>query len=117
MSSLSEWSAEQLADYTRYLRTRAQLARLDPRLTVRSDEDDLVNETLRRAAQGPACEGTTMPQHLAWLRTIFSRVVADLVASAGPELDAQAVVREQSDGWEASVAARGRSPGSEVAWS
>jgi RNA polymerase sigma-70 factor (ECF subfamily) len=77
MSDLPEW------DFGRYraiFRVQARMLRLDPRLTRRLDESDLVQETLARAHRGVGqFRGTTDAERVAWLRRIFERVVADWI--------------------------------------
>jgi RNA polymerase sigma-70 factor (ECF subfamily) len=77
MSDSPEW------DFGRYraiLRVQARMLRLDPRLTRRLDESDLVQETLTRAHRnGGQFRGTTDAERVAWLRRIFERVVADWI--------------------------------------
>ena len=77
MSDSPEW------DFGRYraiLRVQARMLRLDPRLTQRLDESDLVQETLARAHQnGGQFRGITEAERVAWLRRIFERVVADWI--------------------------------------
>jgi RNA polymerase sigma-70 factor (ECF subfamily) len=77
MSDSPEW------DFGRYraiLRVQARMLRLDPRLTRRLDESDLVQETLARAHQnGGQFRGLTEAERVAWLRRIFERVVLDWI--------------------------------------
>ncbi len=123
MCGLNAWSATALERYRRYLRTRAELLGLDPRLRVRADESDIVQETLRRAAastkpcQGPGEEEDWLP----WLRKIEDNVFIDLLREHHAELrdvdreQAQRMLDESSAAWEKRLADSGLSASAIVA--
>jgi RNA polymerase sigma-70 factor (subfamily 1) len=109
MNPLEGWD---LARYRRYLSTRARLLRLDPRVRLRADESDLVQETLTRAAasQEP-CRGRGERERLAWLERIQDRVVIDFWREhhAGKrdvacERDFQNALSDSAAQWEANLA-------------
>jgi len=75
MASLEGWDLER---YRRHLRERASKLRRDPRVMVRFDESDLVQETLLHAAeaQEPDC-GTNDRARIAWLEKIQDNLLID----------------------------------------
>lgn len=75
MADLSGWD---LAFFRHRLRERAERIKRDPRLRVRTDESDLVQETLRRAVESSEpCRGQSVAKRLAWFFKIQDRVVID----------------------------------------
>src|SRR2546423_923627 len=65
----------------KFLRTLAQLAHLDPRIRVREDESDLIQDTLAKATQkyGTALADMNPKQRRALLRAIFNHALVDLI--------------------------------------
>jgi RNA polymerase sigma factor (sigma-70 family) len=76
MSPLADWNIEK---YRGILRKRSGTLQIDPRVLVRFDESDLVQETLMRAADPahPPCAGVTDGERLAWLFAIQDRLLLD----------------------------------------
>jgi RNA polymerase sigma-70 factor, ECF subfamily len=76
MAALDGWNLDQ---YRALLRRRAQTLRIDPRVQVRFDESDLVQETLARALEPnrPPCLGSTDGERIAWLFAVQERLLLD----------------------------------------
>jgi RNA polymerase sigma factor (sigma-70 family) len=76
MSPLEGWDLDR---YRAILRQRAETLRIDPRIQVRFDESDLVQETLLRTADPvrPPCGGGTDGERLAWLFAVQERLLLD----------------------------------------
>lgn len=93
MPTLENWD---LARYRAYLKTRARLIGMNPKVRVRLDESDLVQETFLRAAdpETPACAGESDEQRVAWLETIQNRIFIDKYREA--HADKRDVSREQA---------------------
>jgi len=116
MSNLDGWNIERCRTF---LKARARLIGLNPRIRVRFDESDLVQDTLLKAAdpKTPGCKGTTEAERLAWLEQIQSNLYIDRYRAE--HADKRDVDREQqfhqalnesTIHWEAQVAAAGSSP-------
>jgi RNA polymerase sigma-70 factor, ECF subfamily len=76
MADLGDWD---LSRYRKVLREQAERLRLNPRVQVRVDESDAVQETLKRAVESPhPCRGRSDAERLAWLFEILNNVVCDL---------------------------------------
>jgi RNA polymerase sigma-70 factor, ECF subfamily len=93
MPTLENWD---LASYRAYLKTRARLIGMNPKVRVRLDESDLVQETLLRAAdpETPPCVGETDRQRIAWLEKIQDRIYIDKFRAE--HADKRDVSREQA---------------------
>lgn len=78
MQTLEGWDWSR---YRAYLKTRAELIRLNPKLKIRFDESDLVQETLLRAANPEASpfQGGSESEKLNWLDGILANTLIDLV--------------------------------------
>lgn len=76
MSALEGWD---LMRYRVFLRRRAASLQIDPRVQVRFDESDLVQETLLRAAdpERPRCVGASEQERLEWLFAIQANILLD----------------------------------------
>ena len=76
MSFLEGWDLDQ---YRIALRQRAETLKIDPRVQVRFDESDLVQETLMKAlkADQAACTGSTHGERIAWLFAIQENLLRD----------------------------------------
>jgi RNA polymerase sigma factor (sigma-70 family) len=76
MPPIENWD---LTRYREILRRRSNALRIDPRVQVRFDESDLVQETLMRAADPdrPPCAGQTDGERIAWLFAIQERLLLD----------------------------------------
>ena len=76
MSLLDGWDLDQ---YRAALRRRAGTLRIDPRVQVRFDESDLVQETLMKAVQADQspCKGTSHDERIAWLFAIQENLLLD----------------------------------------
>lgn len=75
MASIEDWN---LGRFREVLRRRAARLRCDPRVLVRFDESDLVQDALLRAAEaraGPT--GETDEERLAWLSAILDNLLID----------------------------------------
>jgi RNA polymerase sigma-70 factor (subfamily 1) len=109
-----------LEEDRRFLRTLAQLARLDPHLRVREDESDIVQITLTKAFHQYGMETLAQlnpPQRRALLRTILKNTTVDLIRfyhTQGHDIDreqsARASVEESTVDWEKNVALQDLSP-------
>lgn len=103
----------------KFLRTLAELARLDPRLRVRENESDIVQDTLKKAVQKYGADLANMKtgQRRALLRGILNNRVVDLIRHYHAERrdvdrdqTAKARVEESSIAWEKNIAAKDLSP-------
>jgi RNA polymerase sigma-70 factor, ECF subfamily len=91
MADLSDWD---LPRFRTILRQQAERLRLNPRIQVRVDESDLVQETLKRAVGSPhPCRGQCDAERLAYLLEILNNVVCD--AHRKHHADRRDVDREQ----------------------
>jgi RNA polymerase sigma-70 factor (subfamily 1) len=73
--SLDGWD---LKRYRAYLKVRARMLDLDPRLRVRFDESDLVQEVFVRAqACAESCRGQSHRERMAYLDQVFDNVFTD----------------------------------------
>ena len=117
MASLEGWD---LVRFRAYLRTRAELLKLNPRLLVRFDESDLVQETLLKAADPdtPACRGLTTGERLRWLDEIMTNTFLDLnrrhhagKRDVGSEENLRQIVDETTGDWDSSLVDPGAPPG------
>lgn len=99
MPSLDGW--ENLDRYRAYLRVRARRLVLDPRLKVRFNESDLVQEAFVRAlAAEKPCEGESAGVRMAYLDRIFDNVFADHLRTHHAEMrdvDKEQAVRQALD--------------------
>src|SRR3954471_16408674 len=116
MPALDGWNLERCRNF---LMTRARMIRLNPRIRVRFDESDLVQETLLKAADPatPACNGATEAERLAWLEQIQSNLYIDRYRAqhAGKrDVDREQQFRQELDQstihWEGHVPAADSSP-------
>lgn len=84
MPALEGWD---LDAYRGYLKVRARLIGLDPRIRIRFDESDLVQETLLKAADPatPQCRGETAAERLAWLEEIQNHLYIDRYREANAD--------------------------------
>ncbi len=75
MADLSDWD---LNRYRKDLRAQVKRLRLHPRIQVRVDESDAVQETLKRAVESSRpCRGQNYEERLRWLFEILNNVVVD----------------------------------------
>lgn len=116
MPTLDGWDLDR---YRQYLRTRAQLIRLNPKVRVRFDESDLVQETLLRAVHPatPPCLGTTDRERLAWLEQIQNNLYIDRYRAehaekrdVGREQQLRQALEQSTVHWEANVIDSGDTP-------
>jgi RNA polymerase sigma-70 factor (ECF subfamily) len=111
----SNWHLER---YRALLKVQVRQLELDPRLRVRFDSSDLVQETLLHALRGlPDFRGKTEGELIAWLSVILAHVAADAVEKAhagkrdvGRERSLQDVVASSSARLEHLLASREPSP-------
>jgi RNA polymerase sigma-70 factor, ECF subfamily len=76
MPSLDDWG--DLTPYLAYLKNRARSLKLNPRLSARFGESDLVQETFLRAQKSEVpCQGTSLRERMAYLDQAFDRVFID----------------------------------------
>ena len=76
--SLEGWG--DLTPYLAYLKNRARSLNLDPRMSARFRESDLVQECFLKAqASEVPCQGTSIRQRMAYLDKTFDNVFNDLL--------------------------------------
>ena len=116
MASLEGWD---IVRFRAYLRTRAELLKLNPRLLVRFDESDLVQETLLKAADPdtPACRGQTTGERLRWLDEVMTNAFVDLARKhqaekrdVAAEENLRQIVDESTGHWDSSLVDPGARP-------
>lgn len=75
MPSLEDWD---VIRYRAYLKVRARMLELDPRLRVRFDDSDLVQDVFVRAqATAESCRGQSHRERMAYLDQVFNNLFTD----------------------------------------
>jgi RNA polymerase sigma factor (sigma-70 family) len=117
MAALDGWALDR---YREILRARARLLRWDPRIRLRANESDVVQETLLRAvASAEPCRGTSDGERLAYLFRIQDAVAIDLRREhhAGKRDVAreQQLLDESTTHWEANLVDKAEGPDQQAA--